>query len=120
MDDNPEADEKAKILRTERDPNEVLKTVEGLYSCCDMSGLIAAFGMECFHILPYWVKRCAKMEDRLSNIIALCWDYDGFDTVESLKSLVDDVVREAKGETTYLVVGKDGVIGCEKSDEVFK
>jgi hypothetical protein len=40
-----------------------------------------------------------SLQDRLSDIVALCWGYyDGFDTIEGLKSLIDDVVKVAKGE----------------------
>lgn len=42
---------------------------------------------------------------RLSMIIALCSDYDGFSTVEDLKSLIDDVVKIAKGEMGEIKLG---------------
>ena len=52
------------------------------------------------HILPDY----ESLQNRLSDIISLCWDYDGFDTVEGLKSLIDDVVKYAKGEMETIEV----------------
>jgi hypothetical protein len=47
---------------------------------------------------PAAARQLAEERLRLSEIIGLCADYDGFNTVEDLKSLIDDVARIAKGE----------------------
>jgi hypothetical protein len=64
------------------------------------------------HILPDY----ESLQNRLSDIISLCWDYDGFDTVEGLKSLIDDVVKYAKGEMKVIDT-KEVENGKESSKE---
>jgi len=44
------------------------------------------------------------LQSRLSDIVALCWGYDGFNTIEGLKSLIDDVVKTAKGAMRTIVI----------------
>jgi hypothetical protein len=56
------------------------------------------------HELEQLRKQVETLQDRLSDIISLCWGYDGFNDVQGLKSLIDDVVKYAKGEMETIEV----------------
>lgn len=55
---------------------------------------------------PAPAQQLAEERLRLSEIIGLCAGYDGFNTVEGLRFLIDDVAKIAKGEIQHLASGR--------------
>lgn len=51
--------------------------------------------------------RCKKASDKIQYIIDYGFDYDGFNTVESLKGLIDMLVDYAKESKDILQNGSD-------------
>ena len=51
--------------------------------------------------------RCEKANDKIQYIIDYGFDYDGFNTVESLKSLIDMLVDYARESKNILQNGSD-------------
>ena len=48
--------------------------------------------------VPVLKGRVAELESRLHLIVDLGFDYDGFEAVTDLKTLIDDMVKVARGE----------------------
>lgn len=60
----------------------------------------------CFELKDY-KSRCEKASDKIQYIINYGFDYDGFNTVESLKGLIDMLVDYARESKNILQNGSD-------------